>query len=81
MISAKNKIFVVSNVAILSRQNILNFLFLGAPDFSNIPKFGLNLQFEFQNSDFSINITHANTEHSWLNIKILCSIFKIFDLV
>ena len=49
-------------------QNFLNFLFFGAPSFSNKPKLGLNLQLKVQNSDLSITITHLNIESSWLKV-------------
>ena len=43
MISTKKSIFVQNNVKMSSRQNVLDFLFLGAPSFSNKPKLGLKV--------------------------------------
>ena len=65
-ISAKNLVFLQKNVKSSRGQNFLNFLFFGAPRFSNKPKLGLNLQLKVQNSDLSITITHINIESSWL---------------
>ena len=44
MISAKNQVFVQNNMKISSRQNIINFLFFGAPSFSNKPNLGLKVK-------------------------------------
>ena len=41
MIFTKNYVFVQNDVKISSGQNVLNFLFVGAPSFSNKPKLGL----------------------------------------
>ena len=44
----------------------LNFLFLGAPSFSNKPTLGLKVQIKVQNIDLPIMIPHINTERPWL---------------
>ena len=53
-----------SNVKISSGQNVLNFLFFGAPSFDNEVKLGLKVQLKVQNIDLYITLTHINTESS-----------------
>ena len=48
MIFTKHYVFVQKNVKISSGQNVLNFLFFGAPSFSNKPKLGLKTQLKVQ---------------------------------
>ena len=64
MISPKNEVYVQNNVEISSGQNVLNFLFFGAPSFSNKPKLSLKVQLKVQNIDLFITITHINSESS-----------------
>ena len=48
MIFTKHYVFVQKNVKISSGQNVLNFLFFGAPSFSNKPKLGLKCQLKYK---------------------------------